>query len=60
MHLVEALVESLAHDLGRYAREVVGRYVLAVLHDPEVTGLPVKDHPGALLGPLAILVGREQ
>src|SRR5918998_4672241 len=60
VHLVEALVEGLAHDLGRYAGEVIGGYVLVVLHNPEVTGLSVKDHPGALHGPLAVLIGREQ
>jgi hypothetical protein len=60
VHLVEALVKGLAHDLGRYAREVMGRYVFPVLHDPEVASLPVEDHLGPLLGPLAVLVGREQ
>src|SRR3712207_3958139 len=60
VHLVEALVEGLAHDLGRYAREIVGRYVLPVLCDPEVARLPVEDHPGPLLGPLAVLVGCKQ
>src|SRR5215212_2233195 len=60
VYLVEALVEGLAHHLGRYAREVVGRYVLPVLHHPEVSSLPVEDHPGPLFCPLAVLVCREQ
>jgi hypothetical protein len=60
VHLVEALVEGLAHHLGRYAREVVGCYVLPVLHHPEVARLPIEDHPGPLFCPLAVLVGSEQ
>jgi hypothetical protein len=60
VHLVEALVERLAHDLGRYAREVVRRYILAVLHDPQVARVLVEDDPRLFIGPLPALVGREQ
>ena len=60
VYLVQALVEGLAHHLGRYAREVVRRYVLAVFHHPEVARVLVEDYPGILFRPLAALVGREQ
>src|SRR5215210_3320370 len=60
VYLVQALVERLAHDLGRNAREVVRGDVLAVLHDPEVAGLLVEDDPRLLVRPLAALVGGEQ
>jgi hypothetical protein len=58
--LVEPLVERLAHDLSGDAGKVVGRYVLVVLHDPEVARVLVEDHAGVLVGPLAPLVGGEQ
>src|SRR5215210_207656 len=60
VYLVQALVERLAHDLSRNAREVVRGDVLAVLHDPEVAGLLVEDDPRLLVRPLAALVGGEQ
>jgi hypothetical protein len=37
-----------------------GRYVVSVLHHPEITRLLVEDHLGTLDRPLTILVGREQ
>src|SRR5215218_341908 len=60
MHLVQALVESLAHDLGGYAGEVVRRYVLAFFHHPEVARVLVEDYPGVRVRSFPTLVGREQ
>src|SRR5215210_5533610 len=60
VYLVQALVESLAHYLGGYAREVVRGYVLAVLHDPEVARILVENDPCVFVGPLATLVSGEK
>src|ERR687896_344285 len=60
VNLVQTLVERLTHHLGRYTREVVRGYVLAVLHNPEIACVLVEDYPRLLLSPLATLVSREQ
>src|ERR687894_591727 len=60
VHLIEALVKGLAHHLGGDAGEVVGRYVLAVLHNTQVTRLLGQDHLGPLFGPFPALVSGEQ
>src|SRR5215212_4024616 len=60
VYLVQALVESLAHYLGGYAREVVRGYVLAVLHDPEVARILIENDPCVFVGPLTTLVSGEK